>query len=432
MGQNLHFIFFTHSLTGALFRSCRFHPHKHKTWTSFMADSSQVYVPFIPGALPLHKLKPWTSLMVDSSQVYAPFKAEDLNSTMPQPELPDAEDRAPTHDPVVQTESVPGHPAPALGLAPVPASASSSPADTPQKMMHKNRLQEYTQRASLPLPTYQTVNLGSQHAPNFRSTVLVDGATYSSPNTFPHRKTAEQDAARVALECLPEKIKYEGPPIICEETTFCKSILNEYAVKMNFDIPAYNTVQSEGSLPCFTSSLVFNAVFYTGKAGKNKKEAEQLAARAVILSLLGDNRTGTILYEIIKSKDKLYAALHKGKNFQTHHNSPLDGGSAGPHYGMPLTQGREVEAFVVPGASSEANQPHHYYKKQKLGPPFVPNHLPITFVAPVSAQPQGDGPSCAKKGKKNKKKAKKKLQTGDELSLAVFPPSQDPPCSVAQ
>ena len=56
---------------------------------------------------------------------------------------------------------------------------------------------------------------------------------------------------------------------------------------MNLEPPTYNTIQQEALLPVFTSSLVFNGVSYTGEAGKNKKEAEQLAARAVIVSLLG-------------------------------------------------------------------------------------------------------------------------------------------------
>lgn len=68
---------------------------------------------------------------------------------------------------------------------------------------------------------------------------------------------------------------------------FCKSILNEFAVKMNMEKPTYNTIRHEGQLPIFVSSLSFNGELYTGDPSKNKKEAEQLAARVVILSLLG-------------------------------------------------------------------------------------------------------------------------------------------------
>lgn len=75
--------------------------------------------------------------------------------------------------------------------------------------------------------------------------------------------------------------------VIFQDTVFCKTILNEFALKMNLDKPTFNTVQPEGLLPDFISTSVFNGVCYTGTHGRNKKEAEQLAARAVIISLLG-------------------------------------------------------------------------------------------------------------------------------------------------
>ncbi|KAL5759426.1 hypothetical protein ACOSP7_017949 [Xanthoceras sorbifolium] len=82
-------------------------------------------------------------------------------------------------------------------------------------LMHKNRLQEYTRRSLTALPLYQTINEGFQHAPEFRSTVMVDGETYTSSNTCSHRKAAEQDVAKLALECILKKIKNEEcPPII--------------------------------------------------------------------------------------------------------------------------------------------------------------------------------------------------------------------------
>lgn len=86
----------------------------------------------------------------------------------------------------------------------------------PEHFMHKNRLQEYTQRSALPLPLYQTINEGTQHAPKFRASVLVDGTTYWSCQMFSNRKAAEQDVARVALEGISRKIKDEGCPIIRE------------------------------------------------------------------------------------------------------------------------------------------------------------------------------------------------------------------------
>lgn len=82
--------------------------------------------------------------------------------------------------------------------------------------IYKSRLQEYAQRSSQSFPVYQTVNVGTPHAPRFRSTVLVDRDTYMSPNTFQQRKAAEHDAARVALESIQTKIKREGLSFIRE------------------------------------------------------------------------------------------------------------------------------------------------------------------------------------------------------------------------
>ncbi|GMH30191.1 hypothetical protein Nepgr_032034 [Nepenthes gracilis] len=94
-----------------------------------------------------------------------------------------------------------------------------------EHLKYKNRLQEYTHRACMQLPVYQTMNERFPHAPKFRSAVLVDGETYTSPNTFSHRKAAEQDAAKHALEGIATKIRDKGCSLICEDTTFCKSIL---------------------------------------------------------------------------------------------------------------------------------------------------------------------------------------------------------------
>lgn len=73
---------------------------------------------------------------------------------------------------------------------------------------------------------YQTNNEGSQHAPMFRSTVVVDGASYTSPNIFSHRKTAEQDVARIALLSMPQKIMVEEYPLIQEVVIFMLIVFN--------------------------------------------------------------------------------------------------------------------------------------------------------------------------------------------------------------
>ncbi|KAH8483296.1 hypothetical protein H0E87_027901 [Populus deltoides] len=242
---------------------------------------------------------------------------------------------APVHEPTPNPAPVPDPtpnpaPAPDSTLSPSPAASTTTLTSRvsenisfskklvkkglPDNLMYKNRLQEYTQKSSLQLPVYQTLNEGPAHMPRFRSTVWVDGARYRSQKTFLHRKAAEQDVANLALESILKKVKDEGCPLLLGDTVFCKSILNEFAVKVNREKPTYNTVQSPGLLPVFISTLVFDGVSYTGDAGRNKKEAEQLAARAVILSLIGNSGSSKILYEIIKSKSKLYAALDRVKD----------------------------------------------------------------------------------------------------------------------
>jgi len=81
---------------------------------------------------------------------------------------------------------------------------------------YKNRLQTFTQRSNKQLPMYVTVNEWAQHDPRFRSTVTVDGMSYTSPNLFSQRKPAEQDAARIALLSLQEQREDDEPPVVHE------------------------------------------------------------------------------------------------------------------------------------------------------------------------------------------------------------------------
>ncbi|KAL6993965.1 hypothetical protein U1Q18_012075 [Sarracenia purpurea var. burkii] len=327
--------------------------------------------------------------------------------------------------------------------------ASQSSIIIPEHLLCKNRLQEYTQRTGIPLPVYQTINEGVQHAPRFRSTVFVDGVYFTSPNTYANRKAAEQDVATIALAGVSQKIKEDGYRLIREDTVFCKSIINEYAVKMNLEKPTYHTVQSGALLPVFRSSLVFNGVTYSGEPGRNKKEAEQLAARAVILSILDNSDSGTVIPEIIKSKVKLYVALHKVKDLQNPQNEITPSAvNAGTNPCLPPSNGKEVIEVIggtnyVPTPTSEAcsgqhthipatHQPYHEFKKPKweISPEAI---APIVFVPQQSL---GVGPNIArKKNKKNKKKSTKKVQVDAQFPsdvVHVVPLNQLPPCSVAQ
>ncbi|KAL5570791.1 hypothetical protein UlMin_020388, partial [Ulmus minor] len=321
--------------------------------------------------------------------------------------------------------------------------------------MHKNSLQQYTQRSGIPLPIYQTVNEGLVHAPRYRSTVFVDGAKYTSSNTYPQRKAAEQDVAELALKCILKKMTDEGHPLILEnhiksfiqpdhlknakeliekDTVFCKQILNEFTTKMKMDMPTYKTVQPEGLIPVFVSSLVFNGASYTGGAGRSKKEAEQLAARTVILSLLGDYGPGKVLYEIIKSKIKLYAAIHKVNSplgttvpstLNTGHSSENEPGKDVQVETMAVTAPTAVinntATGIVPDSNGRNVPPRHEFKapsqETSSNTVILPaqasqaTNLPIEFVHPVFGQDIGSSSSRKRRKNKNKNKADKKLCT---------------------
>ncbi|XP_042506814.1 double-stranded RNA-binding protein 3-like [Macadamia integrifolia] len=120
------------------------------------------------------------------------------------------------------------------------ASPSTSKLSVPEHVLHKNRLQEYTQRSAIPLPIYQTINEGSPHAPRFRSTVVVDGASYVSTDTFSQRKEAEQAVAKYALELISEKIKNEGCALIVEVCAVCVFVLTY----IRYECPIWTSTSS--------------------------------------------------------------------------------------------------------------------------------------------------------------------------------------------
>ncbi|KAK9991585.1 hypothetical protein SO802_026570, partial [Lithocarpus litseifolius] len=69
-----------------------------------------------------------------------------------------------------------------------------------EHMTYKSRLHEYTLQWAIQRPIYGTSNEGTPHAPKFRSMVEVDGGSYTSPNAFSHRKKAEQDISKLAIQ----------------------------------------------------------------------------------------------------------------------------------------------------------------------------------------------------------------------------------------
>ncbi|KAA3455742.1 Double-stranded RNA-binding protein [Gossypium australe] len=164
----------------------------------------------------------------------------------------------------------------------------------PEHLLHKNRLQEYAQKSGLDLPVYDSSSEGFPHAPRFKANVRVNQTTYTCHLTFPHRKQAEQNVAKIALQAIKQAsaIKdkdYKQLTIsaIYQDLKCCKSILNEYALRMNHASPTYTTTQQDKFNPVYVSSLVFDGKTYRGEVARSKKEAEQLVARIAIESLLG-------------------------------------------------------------------------------------------------------------------------------------------------
>ena len=81
---------------------------------------------------------------------------------------------------------------------------------------YKSLLIQHAQKVWKQQPLYLTINEGSGHAPKFRCTVLVDGVSYTSPDTFQQRKTAEMDASRITYFDLLQKLKNEALRLVRE------------------------------------------------------------------------------------------------------------------------------------------------------------------------------------------------------------------------
>ncbi|XP_075501412.1 uncharacterized protein LOC142539683 isoform X2 [Primulina tabacum] len=257
----------------------------------------------------------------------------------------------------------------------------------------KSRLQEYAQRACAQLPVYQTLNEGPPHALQFRSQVLVDGIWYTSPNTFSSRKVAEHDAAKHAFIGLLEKLKAEGRSLILEDLHFCKAILNEYAVKMNMKIPTYVTNESKAHVPIFVSSLQLNGVTFSGDAARTKKEAEQLAARSAILSILV-SEAGTTMSVIVKSKFKFHNALKLAKDSSIIRASPVMDSSI--IWASPVMDSSSIQASPVMESSNipncvvnkfSSNVPECFTKDPSITPTCITKDTSVMPACIVKASP---------------------------------------------
>ncbi|KAF7147726.1 hypothetical protein RHSIM_Rhsim03G0037200 [Rhododendron simsii] len=245
-----------------------------------------------------------------------------------------------------------------------------------QLYMYKNRLQEFTQRLGLPFPMYQTTNEGSQHAPRFRSTVIVDGSSYTSTGTFLHRKAAEQDSSRVALDGLAPKMKDEG-----------------FLFKMNLEMPTYTTIQLGGVLPVFESNLLFNGATYNGGLAKSKREAEQLAARAVIQSIMGNSDSSEVTDSNNAHNEFMPAAVNPGASSS-----------------LPRSKGKELEGTGCTNSIPTMSIPKTCSGQLRNAPATFqfkkPKFEPSSCICTSIQQSLGVGSSFAKERNCKNKKAK--------------------------
>ncbi|CAM0954904.1 unnamed protein product [Alopecurus aequalis] len=195
--------------------------------------------------------------------------------------------------------------------SPMGVDIPSAATDSNKRTNYKNRLQEWTQRNYLELPVYLTVSKGEPHKLEFRSTVKVGGKPFPSDQCHSRLKDAEQDAARVAYESLVpiDDDSTDVLGLIDQGVVFCKSILNEFAVKTKVTQPTYSVGCPEGlaHMPIFVSSVLLAGSTYTGEAAPNKKVAEQKAAHVAVKSILATNNN--CMEEIIRSKKQLIVAM---------------------------------------------------------------------------------------------------------------------------
>ncbi|XP_076950876.1 double-stranded RNA-binding protein 4-like, partial [Bidens hawaiensis] len=237
--------------------------------------------------------------------------------------------------------------------------------------MYKSLLSQQTQKLKKPPPIYQTLNEGPDHHPRFRSTVWVDGVSYTSSNTFPQRKVSEMDVSKIAYIALTQKAKTDA--LHFTDKTFCKSIIAEFAAKKGLDKPVYETTQLE-AVPSFRSNLVFNGRTFQGESAKSKKEAEQSVARSVVVKYL-DSEFGTDMADIVYCKMKQYIEMNKVHEINSvPSGSNVLGQLAGTSTVVPTTLVEPITPAAPVVIQSSA--------------PIVPQLVePITPAAPIVIQP---------------------------------------------
>ncbi|PKI34056.1 hypothetical protein CRG98_045513 [Punica granatum] len=188
----------------------------------------------------------------------------------------------------------------------------------------KNQLQMYAQKRNLPLPTYSCEREGPPHASRFKCKVTVDGQTFESSDFCSTLKDAEHAAAQVALLALSANIDQEG------DSGLYKNLLQEFAQREGYHLPAYETNGSGGHVPIFTSTVVIAGESFTGQQERTKKQAEMSAAK--------------VAYTILKKRKRSHTSNSPSPAHQRPRSFSSSSSQPNSTPGIPLSIGPKVGA----------------------------------------------------------------------------------------
>eukprot|EP00253_Pinus_taeda_P010919 PITA_10919 len=163
----------------------------------------------------------------------------------------------------------------------------------------KNLLSQFAVKRKIPLPIYQFKKEGMAHCPTFTATVAINGESYTgAPGN--NKKAAARNAAYEAIRSIRTQdcnsfphIELDGDlhklglDIHFKETQkLLKNLLSQFAVKRKIPLPIYQ-FKKEGMAHCptFTATVEINGESYTGAPGNNKKAAARNAAYEAIRSI---------------------------------------------------------------------------------------------------------------------------------------------------
>lgn len=189
---------------------------------------------------------------------------------------------------------------------------------------------------------------------------------------------------------------------------------------MNLPTPTYTTTQLEPS-STFICSLVFDGKTYTGPIGRSKKEAERLAARVAIRSILGTSDSGIYLSKIIKSKSTLFEAPLLVEEPQIIHDTCMATVAIPGSNCRGIVMKRKASQTFAEDVAAPLPPSHEIGNMAILLNQPKPSAASHISEDPYSVFYVGGTPSNSKKKKKKEKKSR------DGSQLCMTPSSQTPP-----